>query len=420
MKRIACTLALMLMVCARSTEAQVIAIRGGKVFPVSGPPIENGTVVITNGRISAVGANVAIPANARVIDATGKWVTPGLINAATQLGVSEIGQVDETVDAAATGKDNIAAAFTVWDGFNPGSVLLAPARQEGVTSFVIVPRGGLVSGQAAFVDLVNGTTTDMVLRAPVAMHAQMGVTSAAGVGARGELIVKLRELLTDARWFMTHRADFDRAQSRTLSASRADLEALIPIMQRRQPLVIAADRVSDIDGALKLATDFNLRIIIAGGAEAWLMGDRLARAGIPVMTGAMSNIPFNFSQLGVRQENAGLLRRAGVNVTLIGNGPGDPGTFNVSNIRQEAGNAVAYGMSWDDALRAVTLAPAELFSVADQVGTLQPGRRANIVVWNGDPFEFATRAEHVFVHGVEYQDVTRQDLLTRRYMNPGR
>src|SRR3954469_17783532 len=149
------------------SSAQTIAITGGKVYPVSGPVIENGTVVITNGKISAVGANVPIPAGAQRIDATGKIVTPGFVNSSTQLGVQEIAAVSDTRDMSARGKDNIAAAFTVWDGLNPNSVLLAPARNEGITTFVIMPTGGLVSGQAALVDLVPGTTTDMVIKAPV-------------------------------------------------------------------------------------------------------------------------------------------------------------------------------------------------------------------------------------------------------------
>ncbi|HEY4955493.1 MAG TPA: hypothetical protein VII02_11460, partial [Gemmatimonadaceae bacterium] len=183
--------ALACLAVAQNAAAQTIAITGGKVFPVSGPPIENGTVVISNGRIVSVGAGVAIPADAQRIDATGKWVTPGLINSATQLGLVEIGQVSDTRDMRARGKDNIAASFTVWEGLNPSSVMLAPARKEGVTTFVILPTGGLVAGQAAIVDLVDGTTTDMIMRSPVAMVAEIGDAAAAGTGSRGELIVKL-------------------------------------------------------------------------------------------------------------------------------------------------------------------------------------------------------------------------------------
>ncbi|HJQ10639.1 MAG TPA: amidohydrolase family protein [Gemmatimonadaceae bacterium] len=401
-----------------SANAQSVAIVGGKVYPVSGPAIENGTVVITNGRITAVGTNVPIPAGAQRIDATGKIVTPGFVNSSTQLGVQEISAVSDTRDAAARGKDNIAAAFTVWEGLNPNSVLLAPARKEGVTSFVMIPTGGLIAGQAALADVVPGTTSDMIIRAPVAMVAEIGDAQQAGANSRGELIVKLREVLDDARFFQTHRDAFDRAQTRPFAASRLDLQALIPVIEGRLPLMITVDRESDIDAAMRLAREYNVKLMIGGGAEAWMMADKLAAARIPVLTGAMNNIPAGFAALGQRQENAALLRKAGVPVALIGNaGGGDEEAFNVRNLKQEAGNAVAYGMSWDDALRSVTLTPAEIFGVADRVGSLQAGREGNVVIWSGDPFEFTSRAEHVFVRGREYNEKTRQDLLIERYRN---
>src|SRR3954463_6607503 len=202
--------------------AQTVAITGGKVYPVSGPPIENGTVIITNGRIVSVGANVAIPAGAQRIDATGKIVTPGFVNSSTQLGVQEISAVNDTRDMSARGKDNVAASFTVWEGLNPNSVMLAPARKEGITSFVVIPTGDLIAGQAALVDVVPGTTTDMIVRAPVAMVAEIGDPQSAGLQARGELMVKLRELLEDTRFFQTHRQAFDRAETRPFAASRLD------------------------------------------------------------------------------------------------------------------------------------------------------------------------------------------------------
>src|SRR4051812_33343152 len=203
-----------------TANAQTVAIVGGKVYPVSGPPIENGTVVITSGKITAVGTNAPIPAGAQRIDATGKVVTPGFVNSSTQLGVQEIGFGGPPVDASARGKDNVAAAFTVWEGLNPNSVLLAPARKDGITSFVIIPTGGLIGGQAALVDVVPGTTSDMIIRAPVAMVAEIGDAQQAGLGSRGELIVKLREVLDDARYFRAHRDAFDRAETRPFAASR--------------------------------------------------------------------------------------------------------------------------------------------------------------------------------------------------------
>ncbi len=401
---------------ASALPAQTIAITGGTVYPVSGPRIERGTVLIRDGKIVAVGANVAVPTGAERVDATGKWVTPGLVNSATQLGVVEIGAVAETRDASARGREAIAASFRVVDGLNPNSVLIVPARNEGVTTVVIVPSGGLISGQAALIDLTGGQMSDMIRRAPVAMVGEVGDAQRGQTGARGELLGKLRELLTDTRAYSRNRASFDRGESRELSASRADLEAMIPVVEGRLPMMVAVDRASDIDAALQLAKEFNLKIIVAGGAEAWMVASKLAAARVPVLTGAMNNIPGTFSSLGTRQDNPALLRRAGVAVAIIGNaGGGDEEAFNVRNIKYEAGNAVAYGMTWDDALRAVTLAPAEIFGVANRVGSLAPGRDANGVVWSGDPFEFATRAEQVMIAGKRVQSPSRQDMLMQRY-----
>ena len=413
----AITIAALTAAFSPGASAQTIAITGGRVYPVSSAPIENGTVIISDGRIVSVGAGIAIPAGAQRIDATGKWVTPGLINSATQLGLVEVGQIANTRDDQARGRDNIAAAFTVWEGVNTQSVLIAPARREGVTSIVVLPSGNhLVSGQAALLNLVEGMASDMVVRAPIAMVAQVQAPQGAGAGARGELLVKLRELIEDTRAFIRNRSAYERAATRDFAASRLDLQAMIPVVEGRLPLLVTADKAGDIDAALKIGRDNNIRIIIGGGAEAWMVADRLVAARVPVLTGAMNNIPGSFTTLGQIQENAALLRRVGVQVIVIGNaGNGDEETFNVRNIKQEAGNAVAYGMSWNDALRAVTLTPAEVFGVSDRVGSLRAGRDANVVIWSGDPFEFSTNAERVFVRGREYTALNRQELLTERY-----
>ncbi len=294
--------------------------------------------------------------------------------------------------------------------------MIPQTRAGGVTSVVMVPNGELVFGQAAAIDLVAGPATAFVVKAPAAMVAQVASAGRANLGARGELIGRLRGLFDDVRIYMRRQADYDRGDLHRLSAAPRELAALVPVVSGREPLLLYADRASDIENAIRFGHEYGIKIIIDGGAEAWRVAPALAAAHVPVLTGALDNAPQSFSTLGQRQDNAALLRRAGVEVVLIGNSDvEDAGAFNARNISQDAGTAVAYGMSWDDALRAVTLAPAEVFGIADRIGSLAAGREANVVVWSGDPFELSTRAEHVFVRGHEYTEPLREDLLTQRY-----
>jgi imidazolonepropionase-like amidohydrolase len=396
-------------------HAQTVAITGGKVYPVGGAPIENATVLIVNGRIAAVGTNVTVPAGARRIDAAGKWVTPGFINASTNLGVSEISLSAGQTDNSARGEKAVAASFRVWEGFNPAAQFLPQARSLGLTTIGVIPSGGLVQGQAAAVDLIDGSLGDMLAKGPIAMVADLSSTNSAD-NARGEAIAHMRELLRDAKSYNGRKVQYEANQTRELAASKADLEALIPVVNGLLPLWIIADRASDIEAALSLAREFPpMKIGILSGAEAWMVADKLAATRVPVMVGAMNNIPGSFNTLNQRQENAGLLRARNANVVLISNGAGDAQSFNAGNLRYDAGNAVAYGMKWDDALRAVTLAPAEAMGIADRVGSIAVGKLANIVIWSGDPFEFATTPEHVFVRGTESTRPTREAELTERY-----
>ncbi len=414
----------------QATGNRVIAITGGTVYPVSGPKIENGTVIISDGRISAVGRNIAIPAGATRVDASGKWVTPGLFDAMTTLGLDEGGSPQFSGgynDAQATASDQIAATFDVVDGLNPANTFIRPTTEDGITTVAVFPTGNWIAGQGSVIDLDGSSVDDMLVRRGVGM--QINLTSqASGTGARAAMWARLRALLDDAVQYRDQAArpggaDAANATGTTgstnaagaSSTSRRQLQALQGLVTGSMPLVAAVDRASDIRAILAIAKLYNLKLIITSGAEAWEVADELAAAGVPVMVGALSNIPETFDKLGQRQENAGLLRAAGVDVSLIGNGPGGPTAFNVRNLRQEAGNAVAYGMSWDDALKAVTLAPALAFGVETQVGSLTLGTQGNLVVWDGDPFEFSTRATQVYIRGMLQTSASRQDELVARY-----
>ena len=389
--------------------AQTIAITGGTVYPVSGPKVANATVLIRDGKIVAVGAGVTTPSGAARIDATGKWVTPGLIDGAGQLGLVEIGAVPGTREGFLHG-DTIAAAFNVAEGLNPASMLIPVTRIEGVTTALATPLGNLVAGQAVLIDLAGNTIEEMLVKSPVGIVADLSESgkNEAG-GSRAGVADRLRRAFRDALLYERRRADFNRAQMPPLPESPPDLEALLPMLHGQEALIANANRRSDIETALRLAREFKLKLVLAGAQEAWQIAAELARADVPVLVEPLDNIP-SYDALGVRYENAGLLAKAGVKIALL-----ETDTHNSRNLRQEAGNAVAYGVSWEQALRAVTLSPAEIFGVADRYGSLEAGKVANVVVWSGDPFEFTTGVEHVLIRGKEIPLKSRQTELLERY-----
>lgn len=403
-------------------HAQTIAITGGTVYPVSGPKIDKGTVIVRDGKIVAVGANIPIPAGATTVDATGKWVTPGLFDALTTLGLNENGGPQFSGgydDGKATAADKISASFDAIDGVNPASTYFRPTTQEGITSVGVWPSDNWISGRGSIIDLTGGTVSQMLVKRGAGMFLNFDA-SASNTGSRGAMIGRLRELVDDARQYALRKPRYEANGTRAFAASRAQLEALQPVVAGTMPLMVVVDRASDILTVIALAKELRVKLVIMSGSEAWQVAKDIAAAKVAVMVGAMNNIPHSFDALGARQENAALLRAAGVAVSLIGNGPGDELSYNVRNIRQEAGNAVAYGMSWDDALRALTLAPADATGVADRIGSLSVGREANVVLWDGDPFEFTTRATAVYIRGTLQTGLSRQDELTNRYRTPPR
>ena len=391
---------------------ETIAITNARILPVSGPAIERGTVVIQGGRIAAVGATVPMPAGARVIDAAGKIVTPGWLDAGVQTGIVEIPSSAEGTADESTTDTRVSAAFTVTDSFNGNSTVIPVTRIEGITRTLVTPAstGNVFVGQAAVMDLTGDQVPEAVTKAPAAMVALMGEGGAAVAGgSRSTAILRMREMLEDARDYAANRTAFNTAQRREYVRSRLDLEALQPVLKGQEPLVVQANRASDLLAAVRLAREFNVKLVLMGGAEAWMVADQLSAAHVPVVIKALTDIP-SFDSLGAPLENPARLSKAGVTLALA--------TFDTHNsrtLRQEAGNAIAYGLSRDAALEAVTLTPARLWGVADRVGSLEPGKDADVVVWSGDPFELTTGPEHVFIKGREMPPDTRQTELLKRY-----
>jgi imidazolonepropionase-like amidohydrolase len=250
---------------------------------------------------------------------------------------------------------------------------------------------------------------DMIVRRTAAMMLDLSDNSRpAGGGSRAGTMTRIRRLFDDALEYARRRPDFQRAAMQPLSAPARELEALLPMLRGEQPLAVIAHRKIDIENALRLQREYRLRMVLMSGVEAWQVARALAAARVPVVLEPNRDIP-SFDGLGARLDNATLLREAGVDVVIA---QGDPG--GERNLRYAAGNAVRNGMSWDDALRAVTQLPATIFGLSD-LGTLEAGKMANVVVWSGDPFEFSSAAETVIIRGRQIPLRTRETELRDKY-----
>jgi imidazolonepropionase-like amidohydrolase len=368
-------------------------------------------VLLAGGRIEAVSETVpGLGADGTwrglrcaVVDTAGRTVTPGLVEVASSIGVVEVSLEDGTRDGDAGGEDPIRAALQVGDAYNPRSSVVPITRIEGLTSAVVRPSGGRISGQAAWVDLAGGSQADTVKGDSVAMIASLGGPSRAA--ALGEL----REALADAVAYSQNRGAYERNATRELAASRRDLEALLPVARGELPLVVGADRAADIEALLRLRADTGIRLVIDGAAEGWLLADALARAEVPVIVDPLVVGPGSFSQIHARADNAKLLADAGVDVMIATHS-----SHNARTLRQAAGNAVRGGLSHDEALDAITTVPSRVFGPPTHRG-LRKGSVANVVVWDGDPLELSTSATAVFIGGRPIPLDSRQWRLFLRY-----
>jgi len=414
-------LSLALALFATPGMAATVAIVGGKIQTV-GPQgtIDNGTVLIVNGRIAAVGADVEVPAGAETIDATGKVVTPGLFSPQSQLGLVEVGFSAGPLDYSQRG-DRYTAGFDVADAYNPRSTLIAVNRIEGVTRAVIAPSPGypdgsgsghVIAGLAAIVNLGDDNVLDRRGSAMVVSLGQSG--SAYAGGTRTAAWLTLRNALDEALDYREHRGDFERGMRREYVHSVADLEALQGVVNGNTPVIASIDRAADIEVLIRIVNEYSLKAIISGGAEAWMLADELAAAGIAVIVDPLANLPGDFDKLNARFGAASILVDAGVKVAV---GDSSMNRSHIAgNLTQAAGNAVAHGLDWSAALRAITLSPAEIFGVADSVGSLEAGKAADVVIWPGDPLELTNFPDQVFINGEKIPMVSRQTLLRDRYL----
>ena len=448
MKRLGLLLAGIAALAATPASAQTVAITGGRVVVGDGSdPIDGGTVVIRNGRIVAAGAGVAVPSDATVIDARGKWVTPGIVAGFSRIGLVEVDAVDATNDIQANNSP-FSAAIDVVPAVNPQAVSIAVNRAAGVTRAIVSPATGrsIFAGQGAVIDL--GGDMDPITRPRAFQFIELGEDGANDAGgSRASAHVLLRNALREARDLRIPIGSGARTQrspsepppediaenpyllpgaqrSEDVLLTRFDAAALVPVLQGRQLLLVHVERASDILQTLALKREFpRLRLVIVGAAEGWRVADRIAAADVPVIANALTDLPGSFEQLAATQSNIGRMRAAGVGVAIGMINDDEARQIRVST--QYAGNLVALGrvpghtgLSWNEAFAAITSRPAQAIGLDDQIGSLRPGRRGDVVIWDGDPLELSTGVDAVWIDGVQQSLENRQTRLRERYRDP--
>lgn len=393
-------------------KAGTFAITNARIVTVSGAVIERGTVVVSDGKISAVGANVTVPTGAERIDGTGLSVFPGMIDAGTNLGLSEIGQgVPGSVDTAETGEMN--SNVKAITGINPHSTNINVTRVNGITSVLSMPVGGIISGQAAIVNLNGSTQSEMTIVPNFGLVINFPRITTGGGGfnpfgtqqtidfnealkRRDQRIEDLKKLFRDAENYAKVKEAAAKDKNLPIAATDLKMEALVPYVRGERPIIFTAERERDIRGVAKFAADMRVKAIIVGGQEAWKAADDLKKNNISVIYSNIYSLP-------VRDDDAydylfeapAKMQQAGIKFCIS---TGDSGA-EVRDLPYHAGLAGAYGLSKEESLKAVTLYPAQILGVADRLGSIEQGKVANIVVTDGDILEPRTNIKYLFING---------------------
>jgi imidazolonepropionase-like amidohydrolase len=411
---------------AAAAEERTIVIKDARVVRVDAPTLEQGTVVIVGGRIAAVDASAPVPPGATVIEAAGKTLYPGLIDALTTLGLTEIGSVSGGNDVSEVGDVNPHAK--AWVAVHPHSDLLPVARANGITTALAAPNGGLLSGQSALIRLTGDTPESLVVKAPAAMHAVYPTGrppfDLARIFDEPELktfeerqkdkrknqekeLQRLANLLEEAK---AYGAAVDASRGGAPAAPDAPMQALAPVARGQLPLVFRADAEEDIRGAIKFASERGLKLIVAGGLEAWRCARELKDKDVAVLVNVDRLPAHETDPYDAAYANPAALHQAGVRFAIVSDDASQS-----RNLPYEAAMARAFGLPADAALRAITLSPAEIFGVADRLGSITVGKAANLFLATGDIMDHRTQVTDVFVDGAPQSMENRHTRLYNQF-----
>lgn len=423
-KRIYCILILLsvatVIVHAQNPKAKTgtFALTNASIETVTKGVITNGTVVIANGKITAVGLNVTVPQGAEVIDCKGQWIYPGMIDGGTSVGLFEMGQIPQATDAAEAGQIN--PQMKALTAVNPNSAIIPVTRISGVTTVISYPAGGMIPGTAALINL-HGYVPDQMAAGFEGVVMNFPETGRGGFYDRrtdDEIkkdVEKAFRQLNDAWDKAVQYYKLDSATKSKGLKYYPEMEAMLPVVKGERALMIEVNVAKDIREALKWIKEKKIkRVILTGVVEGWRVADEIAKSGIPVVTGPVLEEPSRvYDRYDKGYANAGLMKKAGVRVTIRTN---DRGNGNSRNLPYHAGFAAAYGMGREEALKAITIVPAEIYGVADKLGSIEVGKNATLFVCDGDPFETKTQVKHVFIDGWQMPMVSRQTLLYDEFL----
>jgi imidazolonepropionase-like amidohydrolase len=421
-----------LMAAAGFAQQKTVVLKGGKLLTVSHGVIENGVLVISAGKIAAIGTagSVAIPKGAQVIDVTGMTVYPGLIDSESYLGLTEISAESSTNDMIETSEE-IMPHMHVYDAFHAESELIPVARLNGITNAIVAPQNqDTLPGQDSFVQLDGKSGNDMLLVRDIALPLNF-----TGDQRRNEtwdkrkfpqtrmgMAAQLRQAFLDAQDYSDRWADYEKKKND--AAGNSDdkkgppsppkhdlkLEALLPYLQGKKPIVLAAQEPSDLETAVALARQFNLKFVLNHISHSQPVLDYVASLKVPVIVGPIYENPKNYERYDAVYSLPSELFKRGVKIAFA-----SYDAHAVRNLPYAAGYATAFGLPHDEALKAITLNPAEIWGVADQLGSLDVGKTANIVVADGDPLDVKSDVKRVFISGREVPMTSRQTELRDRY-----
>jgi imidazolonepropionase-like amidohydrolase len=387
----------LLLMCTLSgaAAAQTIAITNARIFPVSSPPIESGTLLIRHGKIAEIGPRVNVPKGAQRIDGAGLSIYPGWIDGLAQVGILEVSSIRGSVDTAEIGAFNPQAQ--AWVAVNPHSDKLKTARVNGVTTALVYPAGGTIGGAASVVNLLGQYPKDMVLVSQAGLIVNMrpprqGPPDVAEPSAArlAEHILSIKSYLREAKAYAEMRARQGAGGSIELP-----LEGMLPYMRGERPVIAIADMLRDIRAAVDLSVELGLKLIIAGGAEAWKAAALLKEKNVGVLYDGVHALPLRREDdYDLPFTTPEILRRAGVKFAIVSGSSADS-----RNLPYRAAQAAAYGLEREDALRSITQWPAELLGISGSVGTLEPGKVANVLISRGDPLDIRSEIKYVFVAG---------------------